>query len=323
MHNLEAPGPTRAQRIDNLLTEACDRLGALYWNVSEDALTKENVKQNVKRSETLISRLGDIEVEAERFRQLDERLDKIQSFIGTKATVIRQLPGVVLSQSQVYTPADGTSVGIVAAASWFRDRAKCPFVLPRQALLLLCSCVSFFQYVLEEQDQPIPAEFQKILGYMGIFTEAATERKMGRLLQRQLWRLQDIRDGRGLGFVIELFFLAVKGLLTNSSCLNNSPLLFIGTFRAITSKYKESMRSSGTEKILLDLAASESGILAEFEFPTDITDEFIAFLGRYFEGATGAHIDETVSGLRSKGSATGKPRQEWLSKVLRAITQSE
>ena len=34
------------------------------------------------------------------------------------------------------------------------------------------------------------------------------------LLRRQLWRLQDLRDGGGLGFAVEFFLLSVKQLLS-------------------------------------------------------------------------------------------------------------
>jgi hypothetical protein len=48
-------------------------------------------------------------------------------------------------------------------------------------------------------------------------------------LRRQLWRLQDLRDD-GLGFTVELFFLALRQLLSNSVSRESHFALFVGTF---------------------------------------------------------------------------------------------
>ncbi|KAI9431911.1 hypothetical protein H4582DRAFT_2001276 [Lactarius indigo] len=41
-------------------------------------------------------------------------------------------------------------------------------------------------------------------------------RRAGGLMTRQLWRLQDLHNGGGLGFTTELFFLSVRRLLSIS-----------------------------------------------------------------------------------------------------------
>jgi hypothetical protein len=55
------------------------------------------------------------------------------------------------------------------------------------------------------------------------------------LLQRQLWRLQDLRDGGGLGFTVELFLVALHQLLSASPPQDSHSALYITTFRVITS----------------------------------------------------------------------------------------
>lgn len=46
----------------------------------------------------------------------------------------------------------------------------------------------------------------------------------GNLLRLQLWRLQDLCDGGELGFTVELFFLALKQLLSTSARSKQSHL---------------------------------------------------------------------------------------------------
>jgi hypothetical protein len=72
-------------------------------------------------------------------------------------------------------------------------------------------------------------------------------------MQRQLWRLQDLRDGGGLGFTVELFFLALSQLLSTSSSKESHSALYTGTFRAITSDWSKHKHSLGTQNLLLDI----------------------------------------------------------------------
>ena len=118
-------------------------------------------------------------------------------------------------------------------------------------------------------------------------------------MQRQFWYLQDLYQGGGLGFTVELFFLALsQALCTSSSKESDShSALYTGTFRAITSdwkKYKDSITLNcllGTENCLLSLAISHHREFA-YLYPAYITDEFLLLLGNIFEGQTGPHIDE-------------------------------
>src|SRR6267142_1862700 len=71
------------------------------------------------------------------------------------------------------------------------------------------------------------------------------------LLQRQLWRLQDLRDGGGLGFTVEHFLLAFKQLLSTSPSQDSHSALYITTFRVITSDWRDYRHSLGTQIILL------------------------------------------------------------------------
>ncbi len=100
-------------------------------------------------------------------------------------------------------------------------------------------------------------------------------------------------DGGGLGFAVELFFLALKQLLSTSSSSESHSALYTGTFRAITSDWRKHKNSLGTQNLLLDIALSRDYDF-NFNYPAYIVDEFLGLLGNVFEGQNGVHIDETV-----------------------------
>ena len=72
-------------------------------------------------------------------------------------------------------------------------------------------------------------------------------------MERQLWRLHDLRHDSELGFTVEVFFLALRQLLSISSSKEPYIALFIGTFRAIISDWERYKYSFGTQQVLLNL----------------------------------------------------------------------
>jgi hypothetical protein len=117
------------------------------------------------------------------------------------------------------------------------------------------------------------------------------------LLHRQVWHLQDLSDGGGLGFTIELFFLALRQLLSTSSSKESHSAPYIGTFRTITSDWSKYKHILGTQKLLLDMVAPDRGIISSFDYPAYITDEYLVLLGNILEGETGPHIDDIAQQL--------------------------
>ena len=117
------------------------------------------------------------------------------------------------------------------------------------------------------------------------------------LLQRKLWSFQDLRDGGGLGFAVELFLLALKQLLSTSPSQESYSDLYIKSFRAITSDRRRYKHSLGTQKILLDAVASDQGFFRTFNYPDNITEEIWVLLGDILEGQTGPHIHTAVQQL--------------------------
>jgi hypothetical protein len=141
-----------------------------------------------------------------------------------------------------------------------------------------------------------------------------------KLMQRQVWRLQDLSDGGGLGFTVELFFLALKQLLSTSSPKESHSAFYISTFRAITSGWSKRKRPLETRQLLLDMVTPHRGIIFGFDYPTYIIDEFLAFLGEILEGQTGQHLDDVVQELTNFPDYFS--RYALSVKVLNAIPQT-
>jgi hypothetical protein len=136
-----------------------------------------------------------------------------------------------------------------------------------------------------------------------------------------MWRLQDLRDGGGLGFTVELFFLASKQLLSTSE--SSSKPCYVGTFRAVTSDWRVYKHSHGTQKLLLDMVMPE-GLVTISNYPDYIVHEFLKLLGDILEGQIGSHIDSAVQKLTDFLRAMGwHPRVQFLRKVLGVITRAQ
>ena len=164
-----------------------------------------------------------------------------------------------------------------------------PFELFRQTLKI------FFNYLRHIDDHREQIRNYRLRGSMTTspFEEILWPKD---LLQLTLWSLQDLRDG-GLAFAVELFLLALRQLLSTYPSQESYSVLYIATFKAITSDRRRYKHSLGTQRILLDAVASDTGILRAYNYPNYITDEFWGLLGDMFEGQTGPHIDRAVQQL--------------------------
>ncbi len=143
-------------------------------------------------------------------------------------------------------------------------------------------------------------------------------------LLRQLWRLQDLRDGGGLGLAVELFLLSLKQLLSTSPSQESYSPLYIATFKAITCDWRKYKHSIGTQKLLLDAIVADHGFLHGFDYPEYITDELWNLLGNILEGQTGPHIDSAVQDLTDrqlKGHKYGARAEAVISRLRASCSQ--
>ncbi|KAH9061781.1 hypothetical protein EDB83DRAFT_2385932, partial [Lactarius deliciosus] len=120
-------------------------------------------------------------------------------------------------------------------------------------------------------------------------------RRPNRLMRRQLWRLQDLRDGGGLGFSIELFFLSLRRLLSISSLDEPNSAFYTGTLKVITSHWMGGKESPGTHRILLniicDLIIPGRGIFSDFSYPESITTMLLDTVRNILQGYVGPDED--------------------------------
>ena len=138
-------------------------------------------------------------------------------------------------------------------------------------------------------------------------------------IQRQMWRLQDLRDGGGGPcFTVELFFLALSQLLSTSSSKESHSALCTGTFRAITSNWNRHKDSWNTKipSRYHHVTMSRRWEL-DGSYPAYFVDEFLSLLGNIFEGQTGPHIDEARRQFESFESYDYRRFSE---RVLRVLT---
>ena len=282
--NNDALATATALRIDEAIRKAKDCLDQSYRAFRlYDAvnLTEEQVKEILSGCESQISGLEQINIEAEHLH-VDDTIENVaDSFNRDSHQIISQIPGVFDIDFDLELP----------PFSHFLELSGKPhnlqFIYPRQILMSMCSTALTLCNILEGQwDADAYKESLKNLKILNFGINWK-----GGEMRRQLWRLQDLRDGGGFGFTVELFFLALGQLLYTSSSKESHSALYTGTFRVITSEWSKHKHSIGTQNLLLDIAMSRLNRY-DSDFPAYIVDEFSLLLRRIFEGQTGPHIGE-------------------------------
>ena len=309
---------TRAQKLDEMFQKAWGCLIDLSLALTmEENLTEERVREILRNHESQISELERINTQVDRFKRVDPMIFLLQSSINrdTHGIITRQLPGVRFEELDSFTE----PVHFRRTIEWFRDPLKLQFILPRQNLKSICSLVPSFRSLLG--GPWVTDTYEEMLKNLQAFKQAALWE--GHLLERQLWRLQDLRDGGGLGYMVELFFLALKQLLSTPSSSETHSTLYIGTFRAITAHWSKYKHSVGTQKVFLDLVTPTHGVMSDFDYPAYITDELFILLGNILEGQTGPHIDNVVQQLAPFHRFRGRAgRRGYLAKGFEVITHA-
>ncbi len=296
------------RKIDGNLQKA---KGCLFWLYDalrkEDDLT-EKVKEILGGCESEISELERFNVEADDIQDVDWSIITTQwSIAGCSFGITSQLPGV-------FGDLDRAPVPFSRFVELLRESRKIQFVCPGLTLKSMCSLAQTLRKILGGQGNA--DEYKELLQNLREFRSSPFWERNE--IQRQLFRLQDLRDGGGLGFMVELFFLAFKQLLFTSSSMESHSALYKGTFRAITSNWSKHKHSPGTQKLLLDIAWSHRTGFSYKSYPTYIVDEFISLLNNIFEGQAGPHIDEAVQKFESF-QVFGAART-FRDRMLRAIT---
>ena len=121
-------------------------------------------------------------------------------------------------------------------------------------------------------------------------------------MERQLWRLQDLRHGGGLGYTVELFFLSLRQLLSMPSLLESNSDFYVGAFKIITSNWEKGKESLGTQHILLgiicDLIIKDRGVFSDFSYPESIATMLLEMVGEILRVYAGP--DEHIRGAEQE-----------------------
>jgi len=262
---------------------------------SEEELTEGQVQDILRNHESQISELEHIDDDS--FQKVDEAISYVQHTISglTRGMMTKYLPGLE------YDCFDDTEpVHFNQLVELFCHSRSLQFIFPVRNLKRIISLVATFRNILEGRERV--DTFQETLQNLGEF---AVESKLfdnpwQNPLHRQVWRLQDLRDGGGLGFTVELFFITLYGLSPYSSKDDKEPQssLYVSTFRIITSDWSKYRHSLGTQQLLLDMVISVPGVISRHDhYPTSLVDEFFVLLGNILEGQTGPHVDNVVQEL--------------------------
>ena len=284
-----------ARKISDTIHKAIGCLFRLCEALEETEELTEEVAEILRRHESEISELEQIDtnIEADSFEFVDSWISTIQSNINTAShRIISQVPGS-LRVDKFIDYFDQAPIPFSRMVELSRDTRKIQFIQLRQTLKAMCSPAITLRNILEGQrDADAYKELLKNLTNFRIHSSWSVN-----VMQRQLWRLHDLYDGGGLGFTVELFFLAISKLLSTSST-KESRSLYTGTFRAITSDWSKYKHSLGTQNHLLYIVMTRCRPLEGY-YPVYIVDEFVLLLNNIFEGQTGPHIDKARRDLES------------------------
>jgi hypothetical protein len=293
-----------ALKIDETVQKARDCLLQLYNALPKTEDPTEKVKEIFEDYESLIS---EINIEAGRLKWVDYRIIDVQKAINNDQ-IISQFPGIL----DHFDPNYQALIPFSRLIDLSHDVRKLQFICPGKTLKSMCSPAETLRDILGGKGDA--DAYKELLKNLKTFRSQSD--RWGDEMQRQLWRLQDLRNGGGLGFTVELFFLALSQMVSTSSLKESHSALYTGTFRAITSDWSERKYSLGTQNLLLHIAMSRRWDFA-IRYPAYIVDEFLSLLSNVFEGQTGTHIDEARQVFKCARPDDWRKFSERVSRVLR------
>jgi len=293
-----------AQRIDECVRTAWERVEDLHrafepWGQEK---TKEQVEEILRNHESQISALERIKIEADSMGDVDWRISLLQDAIHDAThRLTRQLPGISFSELKRSGPLPISEIFNFPLI--YSTPITPQLVFPAQQIRALSTLSLKLRNVLEGRSTEGDGELLESL--KSIDKVRVPLRRADGLMTRQLWRLQDLRDGGGLGFTTELFFLSLRQLLSVSSSQESNRVFYTGTFRNIVSRWRESRESLGTQNILLniicDLVIQGRGVFSDFSYPEYIMTILLETVGDMLRGDTGSdsHIDDALREIES------------------------
>ena len=298
-----------AQRIDECLKTAWEHVEELSrafepWTQKK---TTEQVEEILRNHERRISMLAHIKVELDGIEDFDWRISLYQDAMD-EATfrLARQLPGVSFDERR-------QTESFLISDTFITQATGTAPVIPQlifsgQQVQALARLGLKLREILDGQAADGLKEVLESL--KSVDQVPLSLRRPNGLMKQQLWRLQDLRDGGGLGFTIELFFLSLRQLLSIPSLHESNSVFYIGAFKVITSRWEESKDSLGTQQVLLniicDLIIEKRGVFSDFSYPEAVTNTLVDVVGEMVRGYTGSevHIRDAVREIENVDTLT-------------------
>ncbi|KAH9179485.1 hypothetical protein EDB89DRAFT_1921648, partial [Lactarius sanguifluus] len=289
-----------SRRIDDDFKTAsrfCGHELRTAFNQGQVGRTEEQVRGVIARNHDAdISRLERVASVASQMEHIDMVVSEINRIVKSGLSV--HLPGVSFDEFK------GT--GLIQPIQFLNSlvaegqESTPQFVFLSQRLRLLCSYAPKLRDIINGRGDDV---HQEVLGSLGTLWDDADRRQsvvgQQHLMERQLWRLLDLRDGGGFGFSVEVFFLVLARVLSPQ---DTNTALYVKTFRAITSGWRQHKDCIGTQRVILnlicDIAICDRGIFSKPTFPTDIANELLTLFETMAEGQSGSHIDDAMAELR-------------------------
>jgi hypothetical protein len=278
-----------ARRIDERFAAAWNHVESkrqAFALLEEEVVDRGRIKEILRRDQPVP---GPILNEVENMeRQTDASLSKLQQKIDEVThDLIRALPGVAFDDD--ITDSESTTV----------ERILYRLTDPVQPQLIYFSKLLRGLYGVNEQWY---SQGLDVIETLRSVEKIPRFLSRGRLMERQFWRLEDLKNG-GFGFTLELYFLSIRRFLSTLSLRSSliHSTVFVNTFRAITCDRGGFTKSIGTLLLILnlvnDIAFRDHGIFSNFRYPDCITWELLDLLGRMLDGQAGAYIEATVAEL--------------------------
>ncbi|KAF8267154.1 hypothetical protein EI94DRAFT_1830284 [Lactarius quietus] len=296
-----------AQKIEECLKTAWERVEELRrafepWTQKK---TRVQVEEILRKHERQISDLERIKVEADGMEDVDWRIYLYQDAMDEDTyRLARQLPGVSFDEprrSESFLINDTFKTPVPSS-----PQVTPQLIFPGQQVQVLARLGLKLREVLDGQDAD---EYKEVLESLKFVDQVPVSlRRPDGLMKRQLWRLQDLRDGGGLGFTTELFFLSLRQLLSIPSLHESNSVFYTGAFKIITSHWEVSQGSLGTQRILLniicDLIIQGRGVFSDFSYPEHITTMLFDMVGNMLQGYAGpdGHVRVAVREIASVDS---------------------
>ncbi|KAI0259253.1 hypothetical protein BC834DRAFT_1035986 [Gloeopeniophorella convolvens] len=250
-----------ARRIDDSLNTAWGVLLDLHkaiGNVNPEA-TVTQVAEILKPQESLIRQLEDLQSESSQLRSgLDQSVRSWKGELGdlTYGLSFKTPFGIYIP---AMTPPLSTLIDKSGEHVLFSEQS----LSPGGMINVSCSFAPSFHQALGDEGNGVASDFQQsATSLRDLIGQIGPVMSNKHLVEQQLWRIYDLRDG-GLGYIVNMFFAQVANFSTygirNTMSAELHQTIYVNTFKAIKSGWEKYTKSLGTQHVLSISSASSLG----------------------------------------------------------------